>query len=85
MPGSGLNQQIQDELKSAWDRDKAAANMDRWLAVCKKEGWGKYPENIFAQMPEHRHACRNRFGTSEKSAIDRVSHPQSDCNQAGGA
>lgn len=46
MTDTGLNQQIQAALEPAWDRDKAAANMDRWLAVCSKEGWGQYPENI---------------------------------------
>jgi glutamate-ammonia-ligase adenylyltransferase len=46
MTDTGLNQQIQAALEPVWDRDRAAANMDRWLAVCSKEGWGQYPENI---------------------------------------
>jgi glutamate-ammonia-ligase adenylyltransferase len=46
MTDTGLNQQTQDEMKQVWDHDKASANMERWMAVCRKEGWGKYPDNI---------------------------------------
>ena len=46
MTESGFNQEISAALNQTWDRDRAAANMDRWLSVCSKEGWGRYPENI---------------------------------------
>ena len=46
MTESGFNQEISAALDQTWDRDRATANMDRWLSVCSKEGWGRYPENI---------------------------------------
>jgi len=33
-------------LDAAWNRVSAAASMERWLAVCAKEGWGTFPEKI---------------------------------------
>jgi len=46
MTETGFNQEINAALEHAWDRERAVANMDRWLSVCSKEGWGQYPENI---------------------------------------
>ena len=40
------NQQIQAALEQVWDKGRAVANMERWLTICSKEGWGQYPENI---------------------------------------
>lgn len=46
MTETGFNQEINTALEQSWDRDRAVANMDRWLSVCSKEGWGEYPENF---------------------------------------
>jgi glutamate-ammonia-ligase adenylyltransferase len=46
MTEPAFSQEIRAALGQAWDRERAAANMDRWLAVCSKEGWGQYPENV---------------------------------------
>jgi [glutamine synthetase] adenylyltransferase / [glutamine synthetase]-adenylyl-L-tyrosine phosphorylase len=46
MTESVFNPETNMALDQAWDRERAAANMDRWLSVCSKEGWGRYPENI---------------------------------------
>lgn len=37
---------IENGIARAWNTETARSNLDRWLSVCEKEGWGEMPENI---------------------------------------
>lgn len=37
---------IENGIANAWNTETAQSNLDRWLTVCEKEGWGEIPENI---------------------------------------
>lgn len=40
------NNEMEIALENAWNVDLARTNLERWLDLCKKESWGKCPENI---------------------------------------
>lgn len=46
MMANSFDPSVQEAINRTWNRDAAAANMDRWLTVCKREGWGQCPANI---------------------------------------
>ena len=38
--------EVRAAVANAWQPDAAAANLDRWLSMCKREGWGDCPDNL---------------------------------------
>jgi len=38
--------EIRSALDSAWNVEAAQTNLDRWLDICNKEGWGRCPDNL---------------------------------------
>jgi len=37
---------IQDALAKTWHQDVANSSLERWLALCEKNQWGRCPENL---------------------------------------
>lgn len=38
--------EISEPLVRAWHRQSAQASLERWLEVCRKEGWGEIPADL---------------------------------------